>query len=78
MGFETADDTRPRLIAAVRDAVRDRTITLRGRLVIEQCRAFAALQDGTIGGADGADDDCAYPRRWRHTAWSLRRNRNLT
>jgi hypothetical protein len=56
MGFETSGHTRPRLITALRDAVRDRTITLCGSLMIEQCRTFVVRPDGTIGGADASDD----------------------
>jgi hypothetical protein len=44
----------------VRDVVRDRTITLCGSLGIEQCRMFVGHPDGTVGGADGADDECGW------------------
>ena len=60
VGFEMMDSTRPRLITALRDAVRDGAIRLRGSLMIEQCRAFVIKPDGTVGGADGSDEDCVW------------------
>jgi hypothetical protein len=62
MGFETTAATRPRLVTALDESIRGiaHPILIKSSLVIEECRAFVAKPDGTLGPEEGFHDGCVW------------------
>lgn len=56
-GFRTDIRTRPQLIAALAEAIREQAIYIRDPLTLDECQSFVFLSDGKVAAAPGAHDD---------------------
>jgi hypothetical protein len=56
-GFRTDTRTRPQLIAALAEAIREQAIYIRDPLTLDECQSFVYLPDGKVAAAPGCHDD---------------------
>lgn len=58
IGFETTNVTRPWLVSALDDAVREMSITIRSPIALQECRTFVIKPTGKAEHQTGCHDDC--------------------
>lgn len=57
IGFETTNVTRPWLISALDDAIREMAITIRSPIALQECRTFVIKPNGKAEHQQGCHDD---------------------
>lgn len=60
IGYETNTVSRPQLISAVDEAIREMSITIRSPIVVQECRTFVVKPDGKAEHQTGCHDDTVF------------------
>lgn len=58
IGFYTSVKTKPLLIGALRDAIRDNKVKIHHRDTIRECQGYMVTESGKMEGERGKHDDC--------------------